>query len=87
MGRWFDGDALIRQLGYCFVNHAVGGPPANEGNLGVFGPFQAGRGYGRRERRGTLRARFSTIMRRLCGLVNSSLRSVPSSSCSSVATT
>jgi hypothetical protein len=32
-----------------------------------------------------LRARFSTIMRRLAGLVNSSLMSVPSSSCSSVA--
>ena len=32
-----------------------------------------------------LRPRFSTIMRRLFGLVNSSLMSVPSSSCSSVA--
>jgi len=79
-------DALRRELLDRFVDHAFGGTPSQQRDFGVVGPGEAGR-IEERQDAVHLRPRRSMIACRLCGSVNSSLMSTPSSSCSSVATT
>src|SRR5437764_7476774 len=67
-----------------FANHALGRAPADNVTAAFSGP-KSFDGAISLIAACILRPRFSTIIRRLCGFVNSSLIIVPSSSCSSVA--